>query len=147
MWPYWLMFLLPALAALFTRRRRVHASSGMRSVRLDAVWVAAAIALSILIGLRLEVGDIVKTNYGTGPYRILKICRGCTCPSPADELNMINPPGSAPHMHLVCARLGDDPHSPKFYLNGFDEKTLKSVWSSDYLQIVKNNRLVQMTLL
>lgn len=56
MWPYWLMFLLPALAAMSARRHRVHAATGLRSVKLDSAWIAVVLVLSVLIGLRFEVG-------------------------------------------------------------------------------------------
>lgn len=29
--------------------------------------------------MRLEVGMIIRTNYGTGPYRITKLHRDCIC--------------------------------------------------------------------
>jgi hypothetical protein len=56
MWLYWLMFVLPALGALSARRHRVHAATGLRSVKLDGAWIAAVLVLSLLIGFRLEVG-------------------------------------------------------------------------------------------
>ncbi len=56
MWPYWLMFLLPALAALSARRNSPHAATGLRSLKLNEAWIAAILALSVLIGLRFEVG-------------------------------------------------------------------------------------------
>lgn len=56
MWPYWLMFLLPALAALATRPHHVQASSGLRSLKLDEAWLAAVFILTVMLGLRFEVG-------------------------------------------------------------------------------------------
>jgi hypothetical protein len=56
MWPYWLMFLFPALAALSARRHRVQAATGLRSVKLDEAWIATVLVLSVLLGLRVEVG-------------------------------------------------------------------------------------------
>jgi len=56
MWPYWLMFLLPALAALSARRHGVHAATGLRSFKLDEAWIATVLVLSVLLGLRVEVG-------------------------------------------------------------------------------------------
>lgn len=56
MWPYWAMFLLPALFALVTRRHRVSAATGLRSAKLDSAWLAAALVMSVLIGFRLQVG-------------------------------------------------------------------------------------------
>jgi hypothetical protein len=56
MWPYWLMFLLPALAALTSRRHRPHAATGLRSLKLHEAWLAAVLVLAVLIGFRFEVG-------------------------------------------------------------------------------------------
>jgi hypothetical protein len=35
----------------------------------------------------LAIGDIVKTNYETGPYRVVDIHRDCTSPNYVDHLN------------------------------------------------------------
>jgi hypothetical protein len=56
MWPYWLMFLLPALAALTARRHRPHTATGLRSLKLHEDWLAAVLVLTVLIGFRFEVG-------------------------------------------------------------------------------------------
>ena len=56
MWPYWLMFLVTALAALSARRHQVRIATGLRSVKLDGAWVAAVLVLTLLIGFRFEVG-------------------------------------------------------------------------------------------
>ena len=95
--------------------------------------------------MRLEVGDIVKTNYGTGPYDISHILRDCTCPKYLDSIEMENPPASKPHIHLTCR----DPENPRrlYWLNGYDERTLKSVWSpDDCLIYCGQNKSVQLSL-
>jgi hypothetical protein len=56
MWPYWLMFILPAVAALSARRHRLHALTGLRSLKLDEAWFAAVLMLTLIIGFRFEVG-------------------------------------------------------------------------------------------
>lgn len=56
MWPYWLMFLPPALVALSARRHRLHAATGRRSLKLDEAWLAAVLLLTLMIGFRFEVG-------------------------------------------------------------------------------------------
>jgi hypothetical protein len=56
MWPYWMMFLLPALFALVTGRHRENRMTGLRSVKLDIAWLATALVMSVLIGFRLQVG-------------------------------------------------------------------------------------------
>lgn len=52
---------------------------------------------------KLEPGMLIKTNY-SGPYRIVDIERGCTCPFYLDELNMEDPPAQPPHLHLTLSR-------------------------------------------
>ena len=89
--------------------------------------------------MRLEVGDIIKTNYGTGPYVIKSIMRNCTGPAPLDEINLDNPPESLPHIHLVL--------EGGFYLSGYDEATLKSVWDHDFLIYCGQKSQVQTTFL
>lgn len=56
MWPYWFLFLLPALFALVSQRRAIPTSTRLYSVRLDGIWIAAILFLSLMIGYRLEVG-------------------------------------------------------------------------------------------
>jgi len=50
------MFLLPALAALHARRHRLHAATGLRSLKLDEAWLTTVLLLSLLIGFRFDVG-------------------------------------------------------------------------------------------
>lgn len=100
--------------------------------------------------MRLEIGDIVKTNYNTGPYAIAEIIRGCTCPKYLDEINFDDPPPSAPHIHLVVfpvvRGIVDRHKSRHCYLSGYNEKTLKSVWDNDdKLILCKQIQPVQMT--
>lgn len=59
MWPYWVMFLLPAAAALLTADRvQRSTASGRAAASAGPVgsWVIAAIALILMIGFRHEVG-------------------------------------------------------------------------------------------
>ena len=84
--------------------------------------------------MRLEIGDIVKTSYGTGPYRIIHIERDCTCPEYIISLDGDESP-SKPHLHLTVY-LVEKGHCDKeglSWLNGYDENTLQSVWDRDYL--------------
>lgn len=93
---------------------------------------------------KLNVGDLVKTNYDTGQYRIIKIERGCTCPryidSLDDGLDGYKAPASRPHIHLTVETL--DGKGP-YYLNGFDEETLWSVWNNDRLELLPPDTPVQ----
>lgn len=96
--------------------------------------------------MRLEPGMVVKTNYGTGPYRLTEVIRGCTCPAYLDEIEMDDPPSSSPHLHLICQRLGAHPRESPCYLNGYDEETLKSIWNEDYLIVINAGMPVQRTM-
>ena len=74
---------------------------------------------------RLETGMLIKTNY-SGPYRIRSITRNCTCPDYVDIINNLDKAKPRPsHIHLACS-LPDRPQV-QFYLNGFNEQTLKSI--------------------
>ena len=53
---YWLMFLLPALAALMTETQRTRALPGGGSETPVGAWIAVGIVLTLLIGFRYEVG-------------------------------------------------------------------------------------------
>ena len=56
MLPYWLMFLLPALAAIAARPNAAMDADGTRRVVVSGVWVFVALAITALAGFRLEVG-------------------------------------------------------------------------------------------
>lgn len=56
MWPYWLVFLFPAILAIYSRRRLPSRISGVHSLRLNLSWLIAVILFSIVIGFRFEVG-------------------------------------------------------------------------------------------
>lgn len=95
---------------------------------------------------RLSIGDVVQTNYGTGPYRVIDIKRGCTCQNYLDALEFggDEAPRSASHMHLTCVT-SSTPTQKRYrgrelrWLNGFVETSdgrIVSVWSDDELCIV-----------
>ncbi len=56
MWPYWLMFLLPAFAALHNGRVVAGQLLSGRFVSLNRSWFIVVVALTLLIGYRFEVG-------------------------------------------------------------------------------------------
>ena len=87
---------------------------------------------------RLTQGMLIKTNYGTGPYRIKKIVRGCTCAHYLDQINMDNPPDLPPHLHLILTSLDG---TGEFYLNYYDEETLISYGPGNY-DGIKNQIIV-----
>lgn len=90
----------------------------------------------------LHEGMYVRTSYNTGPYRITHITRGCTCPKHLDEINNHgNAQPSAPHTHIMAKRPSDTPRHHTYHLNGFDEETLCSVWSSDRLYVVSQREI------
>lgn len=83
---------------------------------------------NLIIMGRFHVGMVVRTNYGTGPYKITKVTEGCTCPRFVDSINLGDEaPNSAEHCHLTCTDIqGKGP----FWLNGYDDNG-NSVWSTD----------------
>ncbi len=102
--------------------------------------------------MKLEPGMLIKTNY-SGPYRIVKIKRGCTCPSYVDSINSTNPKPQPPHIHLECT---DPDGSDHFCLGYFCEETLKSLWKTccgnkeeldyDWIEILDNDTPIQLSL-
>ena len=102
---------------------------------------------------KLEKGMLIKTNY-SGPYRIVSIIRGCTCPTYLDQINMKNPPNQLPHIHLTLS----DPNNPRrlFWLNCWNEDTLLSLNKSycggkteldyDKITILENDKPIQLSL-
>ena len=78
----------------------------------------------------IKVGDIVRTNYNTGPYRVVGVNGPFTDPSYVDSLNMgKDAPESPPHFSYVCVGL-DSKKRQLFYLNGYDGITHRNVWRS-----------------
>lgn len=73
--------------------------------------------------MRIEVGQILKTNYETGPYRVLSITRRCTCKEPTDFFD--EGPDMPQHLHMRLQDLRDG--SKDSYLGWYDEETLTSV--------------------
>lgn len=56
MWPYWLLFLVPAVAAVVTPSRRGLPSATAVREPIGASWVIAGVAIAVMIGCRYEVG-------------------------------------------------------------------------------------------
>lgn len=56
MWPYWMIFFIPALIAISASRRNPSIANGLYNLRLTALWVVVILALTLVIGLRFEVG-------------------------------------------------------------------------------------------
>ncbi len=56
MLPYWLMFMMPALAALATGLHAGFRKGGGSIVRVDPLWILVLIVLTVLIGWRFQVG-------------------------------------------------------------------------------------------
>lgn len=87
----------------------------------------------------VHVGDVVKTNYGTGPYRVEEVSGLCTCPSYQSELED-DGTLSRPHVHLVLTKVGDTKkRKARYWLNGYDPATLQSVWSDDRIEHVEGD--------
>lgn len=92
---------------------------------------------------RLECGMIIRTNYGTEPYRITEVTRGCTCPQYGSDVRI------KPHVHLVLEwagpRIGHAEYGP-YYLGWYDEDTLRSITHpKDAIEILETREPVQGT--
>lgn len=68
----------------------------------------------------VKIGAVVKTNYGTGPYKITKMHGPCTCPTYVDSINMENPPPTREHYHLTCRIVGEEKRGDDYYLGYLD---------------------------
>lgn len=82
---------------------------------------------------RIEIGQIIKTNYDTGPYRVVSIVRGCTCPHVLDDMNAKRPHEEPdplpPHAHLYLRGTEDAaPHNrgEEAWIGYLDEETLRT---------------------
>lgn len=97
--------------------------------------------------MRLEPGHVVSTSYGTGPYLIVNVVRGCTCTEYVASLDYMigEGPLSAPHMHLTCEYLDGPSRGKKAWLSGYDDN-LMSVWNKDSLVLLKSFRSVQVSM-
>ena len=80
---------------------------------------------------RIRPGMMASTSYGTGPYLIQKVVRGCVCGGSRAVVSGDHSP-TDPHIHLVCLDLSG---GTTRYLNGYCEHTLTNVWD-------KRSRLV-----
>jgi len=56
MWPYWVLFLIPAGAALLSKQSGKMTSAGWRPGSTDMGWVFTWILITVLIGFRYRVG-------------------------------------------------------------------------------------------
>lgn len=56
MWPYWLLFAIPAITALSSRPLQSFRKDGARRINMDAVWLLVLLAIALMIGLRDRVG-------------------------------------------------------------------------------------------
>lgn len=90
----------------------------------------------------LKKGDIVKTNYNTGPFKIIEIRGPFTNPNFVDQINGRNIP-SLPYYSFVCCN-ADNPRDNGYYLNGFHNVNgrILSVWNDDEVFVL--NRTVEL---
>lgn len=90
----------------------------------------------------LEVGALIRTNYGTGPYVVESVDGPCDCPEYVRSLDGDNSP-SEPHYHLTV-RDADRPagHGRRkmtggqSYLGGYRPDG-SSVWSRDRIELLE----------
>lgn len=102
--------------------------------------------------MKLKKGMLIKTDY-SGPYRIVEIERGCTCPLYLNEIDMDNPPDQPPHIHLTLSRPDG---SGRFWLGHYVEETLQSLYKTycggktmldfDKITVLEPDHPVQMSL-
>ena len=98
------------------------------------------------IKMRLEIGQLIKTNYDTGPYpyKVISIIRGCTCTHLLDEIENIEKP-LPPHLHLRLEDMKDGKKDS--YLNYYDEETLTCVkHGKDRIILCENIEPIQKSL-
>lgn len=88
---------------------------------------------------RVHTGMVIRTSYGTGPYRIVDFTKDCTCPSFMDTVNLgKDAPLSRQHYHFLCRKVGE---AKDFYhVHGYDEN-LNSVWNDDRLIVCDEETL------
>jgi hypothetical protein len=56
MWPYWLMFFLPAWVALLVREPKVNTTKVLQPRKQQVAWISIGVLMTLLIGYRFEVG-------------------------------------------------------------------------------------------
>lgn len=56
MWPYWILFFVPAMMAYTSKPLRNMRLDGTRRIRVDAVWLLVLLSLTLMIGFRDRVG-------------------------------------------------------------------------------------------
>lgn len=82
----------------------------------------------------IQIGTIVTTNYGTGPYEIKERTGPCTCTHPLDSLEGDETP-SREHYHFVVTKEGEQ---SDFYLNGYYKDVsgrILNAWNDDEILI------------
>lgn len=82
-----------------------------------------------------QVGDVVHTSYGAGPYLVLRIDGPCACPEYLRWINGDNSP-SEPHYHLTCHSETTNAGRPgRAWLNEY-RLDGSSVWGDHRLEVV-----------
>lgn len=81
----------------------------------------------------LRRGNIIRTNYNTGPYVITRVTGPCRCPEHVRSLEGDRTP-SEPHFHITC-KVPDAPDRGDYWLSGYRTDGT-SVWSDDRLHLV-----------
>lgn len=83
---------------------------------------------------------IVRTSYGTGPYKIIDVDDHCDCPTFSDSITLFDKaPKSKEHSHIRCRKVGE--MYGNYYLNGFDDNG-NSVWSNDRIIVCAEETLL-----
>lgn len=56
MWPYWILFFIPAMMAYTSKPLRNMRLDGARRIKVDAAWLFVMLAIALMIGFRDRVG-------------------------------------------------------------------------------------------
>ena len=93
--------------------------------------------------MKLQIGMIVNTSYGTHSFKIKKIKSGCTCPEYHRTINGDDTPSEV-HNHIVVEYLDKNQGAAPGYLNGYRDDG-SNVWNNDKI-IVKDLNDCQLSL-
>ena len=102
---------------------------------------------------RIDIGQNLKTNYATGPYKVLSVMRNCVCTHILDEIENIEHP-LPPHAHLWLRYTDDAPthnRGKQAWINYLDEETLRTYgaggkFTRDRIILCENPEPVQVSL-
>lgn len=92
MWPYWILFLIPALTAVAAKPVQNLRADGTRSVKVDGIWILVLLLIALMIGFRDRVGgDWYNYVRHLFEAELLTIAEAVRMPDPAyNILNIVS---------------------------------------------------------